>query len=367
MLSVRVRAESPFYEQTLHLRAADTKHLLELARNSMPRCGAKVKTVVLTWWTDVDLRNLPRESRTSEIQQALDAAETFIGLENAAAHLEKVLLLHDALIATILRACSNLLDLKVLRRIHRVIRSEGDHHVEIHSKRTLSALADIGGRITAAGLSLGAMSDLHMGLIVPLGLMPNITHLSIRVIDHASNNVMWNVFWSVCGLQELVSLELDTAGLSAWMELQMDIPRKMTQFILSGVRDLQLMQLADVLTAAPIVSLCLRHFSVAHFQLPFRRPNNLRIEKLSIAGCTAPSLLDFFDSAPIKTVEFCADRQGRSDHISPKRLRAFVRKHRNSLLSVKVHTGALGSSADVARTNHSLEREGISVRVKTFG
>lgn len=130
---------------------------------------------------------------------------------------------------------------------------------------------------------------------------------------------------------------------------------------------MQLMQLADVLTSAPIVSLSLRHFSVAHFQLSFRRPDNLHIENLSISGCTAPSLLESLYSAPIKSVEFCAGRRGRSDRISPKRLRAFVRKHRNSLLSVKVHNGALDPSADVSVINHSLEREGISVRVKTFG
>lgn len=167
----------------------------------------------------------------------------------------------------------------------------------------------------------------------------------------------------VSGLQRLVSLELDIASLSAWMQLRVHPLRNMTQFILSGVRDLQLMQLADVLTSAPIVSLCLRHFWVAHFQLLFRPPDNLRVKNLSIAGCTAPSLLDLFDSAPLKFVEFCAGRRGRSDRISPKRLRAFIRKHRATLRSVKVYHGALDPSADVSMINHALEREGISVRV----
>lgn len=332
----------------------------------MPRWGSKVKTILFTWWTDADLRNLLRESGRSEVQQALDAAETFIGLEHASPLLEKVLLLHDALIATILRACSNLLDLNVLRHIYRVIRSEGDHHVGIHSERTLSALADIGGRITAAGLSLGATTNLHMAVVIPLDLMPNITHVSIRAIDHSLNNVMWNLFWGVCGLQKLVSLELDTASITAWVELQLNPPRNMRQLILSGVRDVQLTQLAHVLTAAPITSICLRNCSVAHSQLPALRPDDLRVENISVAGCTAPKLLGLFDSAPIKSVEFCAGRRGRSDRISPKRLRAFVRKHRSSLLSVKVHTGALDPSADMSVINYALEREGISVRVETF-
>ena len=145
---VRVQLNHPHTGQTLRLHVADTERLLEIARDWIPRYGSKVKTVVLTWWTDSDLRNLPPKSGTPEIQQALNAAETFIDLENSSAPLlERVLLLHDALIATILPACSNLLDLKILRHTRRVTKLEGDHHVRFHSERTLNALDDIGGWI----------------------------------------------------------------------------------------------------------------------------------------------------------------------------------------------------------------------------
>jgi hypothetical protein len=336
----------------------------------MPRCGSKVKTLVLTWWTDADLEKLPLESNASNFRQALEAAESFTGLKSSwAPTLPEICALQDALIATILQACSNLVDLTVLQHmntVHNFVTPQSDE-VGYYSWMTQRVLQHIGGMITAAGLSLrGANDEFYLAVISSLELMLNIKHLSLRVVDESFDDEMRDLVSGISKLQQLVSLELDTASITAWLELQIYPPKNMTQFILSGVQHLQLMQLADFLTATPIVSLSLRNFSVAHFQLPFRRPDNLRIENLSISGCTAPSLLDLFDSAPLKSVEFCADHRGRSDRNSPKRLRAFIRKHRDTLLSVKVHQGALDPSADVSGINHSLEREGISVRVKTF-
>lgn len=178
---------------------------------------------------------------------------------------------------------------------------------------------------------------------------------------------MRGLFVRIFELRSLVSLDLDTASRSAWTELQTNAPRNITQLTLTGVRDLQLRQLADVLTAAPIVSLCLGHFSIAHFQLPSQRPDNLRVETLSIAGCTAQTLLDFFDLAPLKSVEFCANRRGRSNRISPRRLQAFILKHHTTLFSLKIHWDLLDPLASVSWINHSLAWEGISVRVETFG
>lgn len=113
--------------------------MLELARDYMPRFGTKVKTVVFTWWTDADLRNLPLASYASDVQQALAAAESFTGLESAPAPtLPEICALQDALIATILQACSNLLDLTVFQHTNTVlifVDPEGEE-VEFHAWRT---------------------------------------------------------------------------------------------------------------------------------------------------------------------------------------------------------------------------------------
>lgn len=369
-ISARIRLISFRTWQTLHLRAADTERLLGLARDYLPRYGSKVKILVLTWWTRDDLRYLSRTSRTSEIQQVLAAAESFTGLESASVPtLPEICALQDALTATILQACSNLLDLTVLQHTNTMtnfVNPDGTE-VEFHLWKTQVALAGIGGRITAAGLSFGGSNtDLFLAVIRPLNLSPNIEHFHIRILDESFDRLMRALIDSISELRKLVSFELDTASLAAWRQLQINPPKNMTQLILSGVRDLQLTQLAAVLTAAPIVSLCLRHLSVAHFQFPSQRADNLRIENLSIAGCTASKLPDFFDSAPLKSVEFCANSRGRSDRINPKRLQAFIMQHRTTLLSFKIHWTLLAPSAKVSGINHALEREGISVRVKTF-
>lgn len=49
--------------------------------------------------------------------------------------------------------------------------------------------------VAGSGLSLGANTELHMAVVIPLGLLPNITHLNIRVVDESFDTVMWNVFW----------------------------------------------------------------------------------------------------------------------------------------------------------------------------
>lgn len=105
----------------------------------MPRCGSKVKTLVLTWWTDADLEKLPLESNASNFQQALEAAESFTGLKSSwAPTLPEICALQDALIATILQACSNLLDLTVFQHTNTVlifVDPEGEE-VEFHAWRT---------------------------------------------------------------------------------------------------------------------------------------------------------------------------------------------------------------------------------------
>lgn len=135
--------------QTLRLRAADTERLLELARDYMPRCGPKVKTLVLTWWTDADLRELPRERDKFEVQQALAAAGRFTCLESASPPtLPELCALHDALIATILQACSDLLSLTVLQHTNAVLKlvdPEGAE-VEFYPWTTQAALQGIGGK-----------------------------------------------------------------------------------------------------------------------------------------------------------------------------------------------------------------------------
>ncbi|KWU42231.1 hypothetical protein RHOSPDRAFT_36270 [Rhodotorula sp. JG-1b] len=322
----------------------DLESLLELARDWMPRHGTKVKTLVLTWWTEADLRNLHLAPRKN--QEALGAAERFVGLTTSPAQPDKRAFdLHDALVATILQACSEPVDLELVRYATKTLYVIGEHGnpLLVSSSRTDGALHQIGRRISSAGFSFERE---YFTAIERLKVLPNIKHLKLRIGEGFSYEE-GNFFHKVSQLQEVVSLELDDAITSTW-----------------GVR---LMELAKVPTFCPIVSLCLRDFSMSQDQPRFSRPDSLKVENLSIAGRTSNRLRDLFDVAPLKNVELCACRRGRnSDRVSPKRITAFIKKHRASLLSFKTD-GVLFAAAELSAINRSLEEEGISVRVVTVG
>lgn len=160
--SDRIQLKHSLTRQTLRLRVADLKSLLELARDWIPRYGTKVKTVQLTWWTHDELRDLRRIYDTPGRQQALGVAERFTGLQPPSS---KVLLrtfdLHDALVAWILQACSNFLHIKLIEQtlMPAIVCAETNEHNEISirsgpsSGRTRCALQVAGSRISAADLS----------------------------------------------------------------------------------------------------------------------------------------------------------------------------------------------------------------------
>ena len=268
----------------------------------MPQHGPKFKSLVLLWWATADLSQF---DDVSNFRRTLEAAERFTGLTSSSASLsERVSALQDALLATILRACSNLSDLKFLPQT-----------------------------VTSTRFFINNKGK-------------------ILVVDADSR-------------RRLLSLELDTPDIRPWLRRPELLPRNLTQCILSGTRHLDLQQLATILTSSPVVSLSLREFFLSDFQPRNYSPDNLRIEHLSIAGCTSPRLLSFFDAAPLKDVEFCANRRRTSPRINAERLNAFITKHRATLVSFNIDRALLAPSADVSAINRSLEQEGIAVRVVT--
>jgi hypothetical protein len=129
--------------------------LLELARDWMPRHGAKVKSLVLLWSPTTYLSQL---DDASKIQQTLEAGRSFTGLQSSSGPLsERVSALQDALIAMVLRACSNLSDLKFLPQTMTSTRFFINNKAKgllINAGSTKLALQDIGERITSADFLL---------------------------------------------------------------------------------------------------------------------------------------------------------------------------------------------------------------------
>lgn len=353
--------------QSLHIRAADTDRLLELARDWVPRHGSKVKTLAFTWWTTVDLGNLPRLSGTPKIQQALNEVERFTGSRDPSGKsMPRMLNSHNELIATILRGCPNLLSFKVLQETATTsyfVRNDGGE-LPISPGRVKDALCEIGSKLRSANLihardCLSALEYLEM--------TPNIEHLSIRIDANPSPLRMGNLFQKLSQLPQLVSLEIDGVHPTALESLSALPCSKLTQLILSGTLSPQLGNLIDVLKIHPITSLCLRDASTSDGQLPSSRPDNLPVRNLSISGRSASVLLDLFDAAPLEHVEVGAGSGKNSDRISPKRLKAFIMKHRTSLLSFKTDRLFFSGSAFVSTVNRMLAQEDISVRVVTVG
>ncbi|KAG0660616.1 hypothetical protein C6P46_004479 [Rhodotorula mucilaginosa] len=354
--------------QSLHIRASDTVRLLELARDYMPRYGAKVKTLLFTWWTVVDLENLDRLDGTPHIQQSLNALECFTGLRDPSeASILRMVRLHDALIATILRACPNLLGLKARPETTaaRYLSKYDDGEVAISPGRTKDALYQIGRGIRRADLS--RVQNCRSALKY-LEMTPNIELLSIRAHAKSSLLDMRHLVQTLSGMPQLFSLEFDSVHPTA-LEILSALPcSKMTQMVLSGTLSPQLQNLSDALKIHPITSLSLRDWSPSDGPPPSSRPQDLKIQNLSIAGRSASVLLDLFDAAPLKHVELCACRGSRnSNRINPNRITAFIKKHRATLLSFKIDRAILAPSVDVSVINRSLEEEGISVRVVTVG
>ncbi|KWU43007.1 hypothetical protein RHOSPDRAFT_35393 [Rhodotorula sp. JG-1b] len=351
--------------QTLPVRAADLDCLLELARDWMPQHGPKVKSLVLLWWATADLSQF---DDVSNFRRTLETAERFTGLTSSSAPLsERVSALQDALLATILRACSNLSDLKFLPQTvtstRFFINNKGKILV-VDADSTKLALQQIGGRITSADfLFWGATTRFYSAAVEALAWLPNLQHLRVGLEENSRD--WWELIPAVSRLRRLLSLELDTPDIRPWLRRPELLPRNLTQCILSGTRHLDLQQLATILTSSPVVSLSLREFFLSDFQPRNYSPDNLRIEHLSIAGCTSPRLLNFFDAAPLKDVEFCANRRRTSPRINAERLNAFITKHRATLVSFNIDRALLAPSADVSAINRSLEQEGIAVRVVT--
>lgn len=360
----------------MHLRLADTERLLELARDFMPRYGAKIKKLVLVWWTIDDLSDLCYRSDTPSNSQleALEASERFTGLRAVSDQpLQRVFDARDALIATILQACTKLLHFKVVDRMTtRTLEFKKGSKITISSSRTKNALQELGSRISSVDFS---SADLFFGYHSAtasryLDIFANVEHLSVRVDDDKP---------SALDLQELlrklpcvktnVSLELDNISSSAIGTLSGWPCSNLTQLTLSEMPSLQVTELANILKVHPITSLCLRDLSIAGFQLPpslsAPRPGSIKVKNLSIAGRTDGALLDLFDGAPLKHVELCARRSGRnSARFSSQRIKAFIKKHCASLLTFKADR-LFFDAAELSAINRALEQEGVPVRVIT--
>lgn len=237
----------------------------------MPRYGAKVKSLLITRGTDVDLWNFSHRIEILAAQHTLDAAERFMGLEvSSAKPFVRASEFHDALIAAIVRACSNVVALKLIQRASKpyIARNKGGE-VVVRSSRTDDVLRAVGSNIDSADVVCqGTSADVDSRAAKYLDSWPNIRHLGIHINDQPSFHDMTNFFYNVSRMQQLVSLELATANVSAWLELQSGTPPNLSHFSLYGIRNLDLMQLAGVLTYEPVISLCLRQFSVSNFLPP---------------------------------------------------------------------------------------------------
>ncbi|TKA51041.1 hypothetical protein B0A53_05836 [Rhodotorula sp. CCFEE 5036] len=174
-----------------------------------------------------------------------------------------------------------------------------------------------------------------------MAVLPNLQHLRVGLEQNPRHR--WELFPTVSRLPRLVSLELDTTDISTWLQWPGFPPPDLTLFILSGTRPLYLHQLVIILGSSPVVSLSMREFFMSDLQPRDYSPDDLRIEHLSIAGY----------------------RRRASAIIGVKRVKAFIKKHRATLLSFKIDRALLAPSADVSAINRSLEQEGVSVRVVT--
>lgn len=374
VVSVRIQLKHSLTRQTVRLRVADLENLLELARDWMPRYGTKVKTVQLTWWTDDDLRDLRRIRDTPERQQAASAAESFIGLGSPyPSGWRETFDLPDALVAEILQACSNFLHIRLIEQtlIPVIVcaetneRNEISVHSGITSRRTRCALQVAGSRISAADLSFERFVLAAEKYLDVLDMVPNVEHLSLRISrDHLF--FMPDFFLRLFQPQKLASLELSDTGISTLTALSAQPCSTLTQLVLSGMPSLQLAELADLLKVHPVTTLCLHDISLSDTQRPFSAPETFKLQNLSVTVETDGALLDLFDAAPLKKVEFCARRGGdTSNRITPQRITAFIKKHRASLLSFKADR-VLFDAAEKSEINRSLEEEDISVRVVTI-
>lgn len=209
VISVRIQLIYSHTWQTLRLCAADTRRLLELARDYMPRCGFKVKELVIVWWTVDNVSDVwDRTDLPSDPQ--LEASERFIGLNPLPDQpLQRVFDVSDVLIATILRACAKLRHFKVVNRMTtRCFKGNEGSKVTITSSRTENALQELGGKISSATLFFGRDYSLATGY---LNMMPNIEQLSIHIDDNASVFGLPDLFLRISKLPKLVSLELSPA------------------------------------------------------------------------------------------------------------------------------------------------------------
>lgn len=331
----------------------------------MPRYGANVKTVVLMWWTTHDVRILTALSGVPKIQQALDTAESLTGrTSESASPSQRAFALHDALIATVIRACPNLLTLKFRPETTTSHLTSDEHGRDIPGPRNGAdcALHEFGGRISSADLSRAFTS---VSANEYLNMMPNLEHLRLRIVAPPFPDSLRTLFHKLSQLPRLVSLELHNADLTALQSLSGLPCSHLTCLTLSGTLSPELRYLADVLKTHPIRSLCLRDLSISESQFPLSLPGVLAVTNLSIAGETDLALLDLFNAAPLKNVELCARRGGQiSDRLAPLRIRAFILDHSASLLSFKVDPGVL-DVAQLSTINCWLEKDGISVRAVT--
>lgn len=359
----------------MYLRVADTERLLELARDYMPRYGAKVKKLVLVWWIVDDLSELSnRINMPSNSQlEALEASERLTGLNALPDQpLQRVFDVHDALIATILQACAKLPHLKVVDRMTtRSLEVKEGSKITISSSRTENALQELGSRIGSADFS---SADSFFGYNYAtasryLNIFANVEHLSVRIDDKPYALDVQELLRKLPRLKTNVSLELDNISSSAIGTLSGWPCSNLTQLTLSDMPSLQVTELANILKVHPITSLCLRDLSIAGFQLPpslsAPRPSSIKVKNLSIAGRTDGALLDLFDAAPLKHVELCARRSGRnSARFSSQRIKAFIKKHCASLLTFKADR-LFFAAAELSAINRALEQEGVPVRVIT--
>lgn len=129
---------------------------------------------------------------------------------------------------------------------------------------------------------------------------------------------------------------------------------------------LQCAELDKILKLHPVTSLSLGSFALSTNQFPMHvsPPGRTEVKNLCLNGWMDDALLNLFDAAPLEHVELYTSRDGDSVRANPQRIKAFIIKHRASLLTFKTDPNSFHAE-DVSAINRSLEHEGIFVRVVT--
>ncbi|GAA5990873.1 hypothetical protein JCM10908_000059 [Rhodotorula pacifica] len=272
--------------QTLHLRPDESiASLLELARDYMPRIGAKVKTLLFVRGPD---NKWPSEAwvqqQQSQTQQtAKRAACLFLNtLDIKPGSVVDVQVVRDALIARIVSACANV-----------------GHFAYTGPAPTHSKQGKVIDPSQHDALPFLSATSMTRAALDKSG--PTIQSADLRFAHALSTNSLREI---ASGIEHFPNL----------MRLTLSAPRG--------------------------------------------RSSIPGYTNLSIVGAFEPSVLAFFDSAPLKNVEFCGNRDKGTGQIGLKRFKSFLETHRLSLNSFVIEAPVLGAR-NVTEVSRLLEENGI--------